>query len=55
MNVTENTIEYVDSYIYLGKQVSFNKTNNEDKVESKANITWKKFWPHLKRRLLDKN
>ncbi|GBO98936.1 hypothetical protein EVAR_339_1 [Eumeta japonica] len=41
----ENTsLTYVDAYIYLGKQVSFNQQNNELEVERRVNITWKKFW-----------
>lgn len=40
----ENNIEYVDKYIYLGKQVSFNKINNEEEIGRRCNITWKKFW-----------
>ena len=39
-----NNIEYVDDYIYLGKQISFKKTNNEDEVSRRINATWKKFW-----------
>lgn len=39
-----NFIEYVDKYIYLGKQVSFNKSNNEEEVERRCKITWNKFW-----------
>ncbi|GBP40543.1 hypothetical protein EVAR_7542_1 [Eumeta japonica] len=27
-----------------GKQVSFNQQNNELEVETRVNITWKKFW-----------
>lgn len=44
ISAKDNTIEYVNSYIYLGKQLSFNKTSNEEEVERRVNITWKKFW-----------
>ncbi|XP_045455664.1 uncharacterized protein LOC123665395 [Melitaea cinxia] len=44
INVREKSIEYVHSYIYLGKQISFLKTRNEDEIERRANIAWKKFW-----------
>ena len=37
-------LTYVDTYIYLGKQISFNQHNNELEVERRVNITWKKFW-----------
>lgn len=46
IKMKENEIEYVKSYIYLGKQISFLKANNEDEVERRINITWKKFWSH---------
>lgn len=44
INVKGKTIEYVYSYIYLGKQISFLKTHNEDEIERRTNIAWKKFW-----------
>lgn len=37
-------LSYADTYIYLGKQISFNPRNNELEVERRVNITWKKFW-----------
>lgn len=37
-------LNYVDTYIYLGKQISFNQHNNEQEVDRRVNITWKKFW-----------
>lgn len=41
----ENTsLTYVDAYIYLGKQISFNQHNNELEVDRRISITWKKFW-----------
>ena len=39
-----NNIEYVNSYIYLGKQVSFSRSSNEEEIERRISITWKKFW-----------
>ncbi|KAL0881844.1 hypothetical protein ABMA27_001620 [Loxostege sticticalis] len=44
ITVKGNRIEYVDSYIYLGKQVSFNKKNNEEEVTRRVNLTWRRFW-----------
>ncbi|CAK1582177.1 unnamed protein product [Parnassius mnemosyne] len=44
INIKGNNIEYVINYIYLGKQISFMKTNNEDEVERRKNIAWRKFW-----------
>lgn len=41
----ENTpISYVKTYIYLGKQISFDRQNNEMEVERRVKNTWKKFW-----------
>lgn len=37
-------VEYVDSYVYLGKQISFKKNNNDSEVERRITMTWKKFW-----------
>lgn len=42
--IKENTIEYVSDYIYLGKQISFKISNNEEEVTRRINATWKKFW-----------
>lgn len=44
ININEKDLEYVDSYIYLGKQISFSKTCNEEEIERRKNIAWKKFW-----------
>lgn len=37
-------LEYVEQYIYLGKQVSFRKTSNEDEVNRRISSSWNKFW-----------
>ena len=44
ITVGEASIEYVNEYIYLGKQISFKKTRHEEEVERRINITWKKYW-----------
>lgn len=44
--VNNNTIDYVDDYIYLGKQVSFRKNNNIEEIDRRISITWKKFWAY---------
>lgn len=36
--------EYVDYYIYLGKQVSLKISQNDEEVDRQINTTWKKFW-----------
>ncbi|CAH2091627.1 unnamed protein product [Euphydryas editha] len=37
-------LEYVDTYIYLGKQISFHKQRNEHEVDRRITNAWKKFW-----------
>lgn len=37
-------IDYVNQYIYLGKQMSFSKSNNEEEVERRVGLTWRRFW-----------
>ncbi|CAH2096381.1 unnamed protein product [Euphydryas editha] len=39
-------LDYVDSYIYLGKQVSFHLNNNFEEILRRINISWQKFWAH---------
>lgn len=57
-------LEYVTSYIYLGKLVSFRDSNIEEEVERRVNMSWKKFWSlkeilkgcfplHLKKTVMD--
>lgn len=42
--VNEEQIEYVNKYVYLGKLLSFNVNSNEEEVDRRINITWKKYW-----------
>ncbi|CAH2100226.1 unnamed protein product [Euphydryas editha] len=50
-NATEKTI-FVDSeqliytskYVYLGKQISFDKDNNYSEIERRIQHTWNKYW-----------
>lgn len=37
-------LKYTDQYIYLGKQISFDGSNNYQEVERRAQITWNKYW-----------
>ncbi|CAH2088608.1 unnamed protein product [Euphydryas editha] len=39
-------LEYVDSYIYLGKQLSFEKQRNEQEIERRISNVWKKYWSY---------
>ncbi|XP_045454944.1 uncharacterized protein LOC123664445 [Melitaea cinxia] len=38
--------EYVDSYIYLGKQISFKAQNNDQEITRRIKKTWSKFWSY---------
>lgn len=42
--VNQTPIEYVDSYIYLGKLISFKNTRHKDELDRRINMAWKKFW-----------
>lgn len=42
--VNGTAIEYVESYIYLGKQISFKKSRHEDELQRRINMTWRKYW-----------
>lgn len=39
-------LEYVDTYIYLGKQLSFEKHRNEQEIERRVSNAWKKYWSY---------
>jgi hypothetical protein len=45
-NITLNNkpLEYVENYIYLGKQIGFSRNNNDLKIERRVKITWSKYW-----------
>lgn len=46
MLINETPIEYVESYIYLGKQISFKNTRRQDEINRRINMTWKKYWSY---------
>lgn len=46
IKVQGNVIEYEESYIYLGKQISFKQSRHRDEIERRVKITWKKFWSY---------
>ncbi|GBP22261.1 Putative uncharacterized transposon-derived protein F52C9.6 [Eumeta japonica] len=41
--VNQTPIEYVDSYIYLEKLISFKSTRHKDELDRRINMSWKKF------------
>ncbi|CAK1583094.1 unnamed protein product [Parnassius mnemosyne] len=46
IKIGNEKLEYVDTYIYLGKQVSFHQNNNIKEIIRRINISWKKYWAH---------
>ena len=44
--VNDIPLEFVQNYVYLGKQISFSKGRNKDEVDRRISITWKKYWAH---------
>lgn len=42
--VDNEILKYTEKYIYLGKQVGFNRKRNELEVERRAQNTWNKYW-----------
>lgn len=59
-----NTLEYVNNFIYLGKELSFEDKSEEKEIERRINIGWKKYWSlkeiikgkyplHLKKTVMD--
>ncbi|KAG6451137.1 hypothetical protein O3G_MSEX006933 [Manduca sexta] len=42
--LNQKPIEYVDKYIYLGKQISFKNTMHIDELDRRLNQTWRKYW-----------
>ncbi|GBP66308.1 Zinc finger protein 431 [Eumeta japonica] len=46
ISINNIPIEFVERYVYLGKQLSFNKDRNLEEVDQSVAITWKKYWTH---------
>lgn len=44
--INNTPLEFVEKYIYLGKQISFSKERNMDEINRRVAITWNKFWYH---------
>ncbi|XP_052738156.1 uncharacterized protein LOC128198192 [Bicyclus anynana] len=43
--IVENTqLEFINKYIYLGKQISFQNDRNEEEIERRIKFAWNKFW-----------
>ncbi|CAG4947891.1 unnamed protein product [Colias eurytheme] len=37
-------LPYTEKYIYLGKQISFDRLSNYQEIERRAQLTWNKYW-----------
>ncbi|CAK1598040.1 unnamed protein product [Parnassius mnemosyne] len=44
ISVDNETLKYTEKYIYLGKQIGFNRKHNELEVERRVQNTWNKYW-----------
>nr|XP_032523808.1 uncharacterized protein LOC116775098 [Danaus plexippus plexippus] len=45
ITVDNENLNYTENYIYLGKQIGFNRKQNELEVDRRVRITWNKYWP----------
>ncbi|KAJ8705237.1 hypothetical protein PYW07_011064 [Mythimna separata] len=46
ITIENESLDYVDQYIYLGKQIGFHRDSNELEVERRVKQTWKKYWSY---------
>lgn len=46
IGIDNDFINYVDHYIYLGKQIGFNRESNSLEVERRVKHTWNKYWSY---------
>lgn len=44
ISIDNEIIYYTNKYIYLGKQISFNKESNNLEIERRTQLTWNKYW-----------
>lgn len=44
ISVDNEMLKYTNNYIYLGKQMGFDRKNNELELERRAQNTWNKYW-----------
>ncbi|CAH2216315.1 jg21798, partial [Pararge aegeria aegeria] len=42
--INGSPLEYAEKYIYLGKTISFDKTNNDIEIGRRVQQTWNKYW-----------
>lgn len=46
ISINNTPLEFVNHYVYLGKQISFRKERNNEELNRRVAITWNKFWHH---------
>ncbi|KAG6465037.1 hypothetical protein O3G_MSEX014898 [Manduca sexta] len=39
-------LKYTEKYIYLGKQMSFDRNSNDQEIERRVHLAWNKYWCH---------
>ncbi|CAK1587710.1 unnamed protein product [Parnassius mnemosyne] len=44
IRLENRALDYVDEYIYLGKQISFKTNSNEVEIQRRIKIAWNKYW-----------
>lgn len=44
ISVDNEILKYTNKYIYLGKQISFDKESNYSEIERRIQLTWNKYW-----------
>ena len=44
ITVNDITLQYTEKYIYLGKQLSFDRKSNDQEIERRIQLTWNKYW-----------
>lgn len=44
MYIDNTEIAYVQNFVYLGKEISFNPSNNIEEIDRRIKKTWNKFW-----------
>ncbi|CAF4889151.1 unnamed protein product [Pieris macdunnoughi] len=42
--VNATSLEYVQNYIYLGKQISFSQNRHVEETNRRVNLAWNKYW-----------
>lgn len=44
ISIDNKILDYTEDYIYLGKQISFDRNRNNQEVERRVQLAWNKYW-----------